>query len=38
MFINDFAHCMKTKPNEFDSKNIIQKTIIKFARLLAPIL
>lgn len=38
MFIDDFANCRETRPNEFDSKNIIQKTIIKFARLLSPIL
>jgi cardiolipin synthase len=38
MFSDDFTRCMETKTNEFDSKNIIQKTIIKFARLLAPIL
>jgi len=38
MFMEDFRHCIETGPTEFDSKNILQKTAIKFARLLSPIL
>ena len=38
MFIDDFSHCIETGPNEYDDKNIIYQTIIKFARLLSPIL
>nr|WP_321257039.1 cardiolipin synthase [uncultured Pseudodesulfovibrio sp.] len=38
MFLSDFTRCIETGPNEIDSKNIIQKTLIKFARLLSPVL
>ena len=38
MFLDDFDHCVETGPNEYDEKNIIQQTVIRFARLLSPIL
>ena len=38
MFIEDFARCIETGPNEYDKKNMIYQTAIKFARLLSPIL
>jgi cardiolipin synthase len=38
MFLDDFNHCVETGPNEYDDKNILQQTIIRFARLLSPIL
>ncbi|WP_239057821.1 cardiolipin synthase [Pseudodesulfovibrio sp. JC047] len=38
MFLEDFTHCVETIPNEIDAKNFIQKTCIKCARLLSPIL
>jgi cardiolipin synthase len=38
MFLDDFNHCVETGPNEYDEKNIFHQTIIRFARLLSPIL
>lgn len=38
MFINDFDNCIETGPDEYDGKNLMYKTAIKFARLLSPIL
>ncbi|MGE4422686.1 MAG: cardiolipin synthase [Pseudodesulfovibrio sp.] len=38
MFLDDFGHCVETGINEFDEKNIFQQTVIRFARLLSPIL
>ncbi|MEZ7196547.1 cardiolipin synthase [Pseudodesulfovibrio karagichevae] len=38
MFLNDFGHCVETGTNEFDEKNLFQQTVIRFARLLSPIL
>ncbi len=38
MFINDFEHCVETGINEYYDKNIMYQTVIKFARLLSPIL
>eukprot|EP00831_Metopus_contortus_P034471 TRINITY_DN27477_c0_g1_i1.p1 TRINITY_DN27477_c0_g1~~TRINITY_DN27477_c0_g1_i1.p1 ORF type:complete len:250 (+),score=56.19 TRINITY_DN27477_c0_g1_i1:61-750(+) len=38
MFLKDFARSVKTDPDEYDQKNYIHQTIIRFARLLSPIL
>ena len=38
MLLTDFAKSIETGPNEYDRKNIIIQTIIRFARLLSPIL
>ncbi|MDC0335801.1 cardiolipin synthase [Pseudodesulfovibrio sp.] len=38
MFLQDFARCTETGPNEYDEKNIVYQTLIRFARLLSPIL
>jgi len=38
MFIDDFTCCVETGPNEYDGKNMVYQTAIKFARLLSPIL
>jgi len=38
MFEEDFANCIETGPGEFDNKNILFQTAIKFARLFSPIL
>lgn len=38
MFLDDFNHCVETGPNEYDKKSILRQTIIRFARLLSPIL
>ncbi|BCS86986.1 cardiolipin synthase [Pseudodesulfovibrio sediminis] len=38
MFLDDFKRCIETGPDEFDHKNFLYKTAIKFARLFSPIL
>ena len=38
MFLDDFTHCVETGTDEYDKKNIAYQTLIKFARLLSPIL
>lgn len=38
MFLTDFDHCVETEPDEYDRKNIVYQTVIRFARLLSPIL
>lgn len=38
MFLDDFRHCGETGLDEYDKKNILHQTIIRFARLLSPIL
>lgn len=38
MFLTDFDQCIETGPDEYEGKNILYKTAIKFARLFAPIL
>lgn len=38
MFETDFKHCTETGSTEYDQKNIAYQTVIKFARLLSPIL
>jgi len=34
----DFARCIETGPNEYDNKNIVTQTFIRFVRLLSPVL
>jgi cardiolipin synthase len=38
MFLKDFEECVETGTNEYESKNVAHQTLIKFARLLSPIL
>lgn len=38
MFLDDFEHCVEVGTGEYHDKNIVLQTIIKFARLLSPIL
>ncbi len=38
MFLNDFKHSVEVGTGEYEQKNVIKQTIIKFARLLSPIL
>lgn len=38
MFLDDFEHCVETDINEYHGKNIVYQTVIKFTRLLSPIL
>jgi len=38
MFRADFARCEETGPNEYHQKGMITQTVIKFTRLLSPIL
>ncbi|WP_347881028.1 cardiolipin synthase [Pseudodesulfovibrio sp. S3-i] len=38
MFLDDFTKCIETGPDEYDQKNYLQQTVIRFARLLSPIL
>jgi len=38
MFLNDFNHCTETGPSEYDEKDLVRQTVIRFARLLSPIL
>ena len=38
MLLNDFEHCVEVGINEYHDKNVMYQTVIKFARLLSPIL
>ncbi|MEF2231026.1 MAG: cardiolipin synthase [Pseudodesulfovibrio sp.] len=38
MFVNDFAHSDEVGTKEYDHKNVIRQTVIRFARLFSPIL
>lgn len=38
MFLNDFEHCVEVGTNEYEQKNTVSQTVIKFTRLLSPIL
>lgn len=38
MFLEDFEHCVEVGTNEYHNKNVVYQTVIKFARLLSPVL